>query len=232
MKKLRKKRKSRFLKFFIVILILIISFNIYKNRTTYGEITNSKYKGIGQEQIKNRNGYNTIFITEEENQKQYIEYKQGKGASWGQNLYWGGTMAENGCGITSLAIIASGYGIDVTPEELRKKYAPHLEGEDIPKELRKTFKLECTDFLFSSAQYNKKKVIEHLKSNRPILICVWNKYDNRWTEKSHYMVLLATDGENKIYVSNPNGYEKETMSGWYKTEDVLPYVAKVLYIES
>lgn len=232
MNKLRKRRKRKLLKFIIVILMLIVSFNIYKNRTIYGENTNPKYKGIGQKQVKNKDGYATIFITDEENKKEYIEYKQGKGASWKDNSYWGGTMEENGCGITSLSIIASGYGSSVTPEDLRQKYEPHLEGEDIPKELRNTFNIECTDFIFSSALYNKKKVIEHLETNRPILICVWNKPDKRWTEKSHYMVLLATDGEDKVYVSNPNGYEKETFSGWYRASDVLPYVAKALFIES
>ena len=76
-------------------------------------------------------------------------------------------------------------------------------------------------------------MMEHLQTNRPILICVWDKpQKNRWTEKSHYMVLLATDGE-KVYVSNPNGGKNDAKSsGWYTTQEVVPYVAKALYIES
>ena len=45
------------------------------------------------------------------------------------------------------------------------------------------------------------------------------------------MVLLASDGEDKIYVSNPNGTNKENPSGWYETNKILPYIAKALFIE-
>lgn len=231
MKRQRTKRK-KLIKLLIIFIFLIVGINTYKDITSLGETINLNYKGIGQKQIKDKDGYSTIFITGEENKKEYIEYKQGKDSSWALNSYWGGTMEDNGCGITSLAIIASGYGKNVTPEDLRKKYEPHLEGDDISKELKNSFNIECTDFIFSSALFSKQKVIEHLQTNRPILICVWNKPDSKWTLKSHYMVLLATDGENKIYVSNPNGYQKKSVSGWYKTENILPYIAKALFIES
>ena len=73
-----------------------------------------------------------------------------------------------------------------------------------------------------------------MQSNRPILICVWNKpQENRWTSASHYMVLLATDGKGKVYVSNPNGGENDSKSsGWYKISEITTYLAKALYIES
>lgn len=42
------------------------------------------------------------------------------------------------------------------------------------------------------------------------------------------MVLLATDDNNMVYVSNPNGGKIDSKSsGWYN-----PYIAKALYIES
>lgn len=232
MKRKRKKKNKRIFKIVFVAFMLIIYCYIYKIRIVPGESINFKYNGIGQESVKNKDGYSTIFITNKENKKEYIEYKQGEGSSWKNNSYWGGTMEENGCGISALAIIASGYGNNINPEDLRQRYYPHLKGEDMADELRNSFNIKCTDFFFSTALYNKKKLIEHLETNRPVLICVWNKPDTRWTEKSHYMVILATDGEDKIYISNPNGYEKKTMSGWYRIDDVLPYVAKALFIES
>ena len=75
--------------------------------------------------------------------------------------------------------------------------------------------------------------INHLKTDRPIIICVWNKpTDNRWTTASHYMALLATDGNNMVYVSNPNGLENNSKSsGWYNINEITPYLAKALYIE-
>lgn len=230
---MRKKgsKKIKKIKDFILFIVFFICFLILTNNIQE-HTKNEKYNGLDQQQIKNKNGYTTIFTTNDINsQKQYLEYKQGGNSSWAKNSYWGGTMEENGCGITSISIILSGYGKNVTPEDLRKIYYPHLEGEYISKELNNTFGIKCTDFYFSSAYFSKSKIIEHLKLNKPILICVWNNPNNRWTEKSHYMVLLATDGENKVYVSNPNNENPKTDSGWYNIKDIQPYIAKALFIE-
>lgn len=232
-----KKRHSFFKKFIKFIMFLIILFFIFNNlfkidifnnyKNNIGEHENPNYSYIGQEKVKDKDGYYTTFQTKS---RKYIEYKQNGEATWSQKDYWGGTMEENGCGITSMSIILSGYGINVTPEELRKKYEPHLPGEDISKELKK-YGLNCDDFLFSTAYFSKEYVMEHLKKDRPILICAWSKPNAMWTEKSHYMVLLATDGKDKIYVSNPNGSEKKNPSGWYEYYKVLPYIAKALFID-
>lgn len=143
-------------------------------------------------------------------------------------------MAENGCGITAISTILSGYNKDYTPEDLRKKYFPVLDGENISHELSKTFDIKNTDFYFDSIHLSKDKLKEHLETNRPVLICVWNKpNENRWTISSHYMVLLATDGDDMVYVSNPNGGEDNSKSsGWYSFSEVVPFIAKALYIES
>jgi hypothetical protein len=46
------------------------------------------------------------------------------------------------------------------------------------------------------------------------------------------LILLATD-ENLVYVSNPNGLENSSKSsGWYSFDEVLPWVAKALFVES
>jgi len=47
------------------------------------------------------------------------------------------------------------------------------------------------------------------------------------------MVLLACDGISKVYLSNPNGLDNTSKSsGWYDINEITPYLAKVLYIES
>ena len=97
---------------------------------------------------------------------------------------------------------------NITPEDLRIKYSPHLDGEDMSDAL-KNMGIENSDFYFSEFYFRKDYILEHLEENKPILICVWDKPDTRWTEKSHYMVLLATDGKNKLYVSNPNGEKQK-----------------------
>ncbi len=237
--KKQKKKKFRLKKIIFLGLLAILIWNIYQkqNITQYKIIKqdqNKNYAGIGQEKIKDNDAYFTTFTTQSTHQKTYKEYKQNGNTPWSKLPYWGGTMEENGCGITSIAIILSGYKQDVTPEDLRKKYTPVLKQDAISKELSSTFGIENTDFYFDHAHLSKHAILEHLKTNRPVLICVWNQpEENRWTTKSHYMVLLATDGKDMVYLSNPNGLENDSKSsGWYSINEIVPYIAKALYIES
>lgn len=186
----------------------------------------------GQTLIENGDGYTTTFtISNTEYPKTYIEYKQNLG-SWAESSYWGGTMTENGCGITSISIIASGYGSEYTPEYFRSKYYPHLEAEDIVYAIN-LLGIECTEFYFDSSVINTKYISNWLETGRPILVCLDSSEENIWTEASHYMVLLDINENGEIYVSNPNGLDgTEKASGWYEPSEVIPYIVKVLFIES
>ena len=211
--------------------------NLNSKTSEYGIVKqdkNSNYSGIGQEKVKNKDGYLTTFTTSEPNKKTYKEYKQNGNSSWANNHYWGDTMAENGCGITVMSIVLSGYNKKYTPEDLRKKYYPVMNYENFSYELSNTFGIKNSDFYYDSVHLSDKSIMNHLETNKPIIVCVWNKpTDNRWTTASHYMVLLATDGNNMIYVSNPNGLENDSKSsGWYDIDEITPYLAKALYIES
>lgn len=208
--------------------------NIFSSNSSYDVIKqdeNSNYSGVGQEMVKNKDGYFTTFTTD--NNKIYKEYKQNGTSSWKDKPYWDNTMESDGCGITAISIILSGYGKDYTPENLRRKYYPVLNGDRISNELQYTFGIANSDFLYDSSSLSNAEIKKHLEKNKPILICVWNRpYANRWTTASHYMVLLASDGYDMVYVSNPNGLENDSKSsGWYNMNEVTPYIAKVLYIE-
>lgn len=251
-----KQRKIKINRIFIVLICLIIILYFYirdmKQDITDNPIItdefvqvspkypiikqdyNDKYSGIGQTIIENQDGYFTTFTTESKNQKTYKEYKQNGDYSWSNNDYWSGTMSDNGCGITALSIILSGYNKLYTPENLREKYFPFLKSDQISKELSKTFGIKNSDFFYDTIHLSNKNIEQHLKTNRPILICVWNKpEENRWTTSSHYMVLLATDSNGMVYLSNPNGLENDSKSsGWYNINEISPYIAKALYIES
>lgn len=166
---------------------------------------NPTYPGVGQEKVNDKDGYFTTFKTLEKYKKTYIEYKQNGNSSWSTKEYWGGTMAENGCGITTLSIILSGYNKNYSPEDLRKMYFPVMDYEKLSDELYNNFGIANSGFYYDSVHLSNKKIVEHLKTNRPIIICVWNKpSNNRFTTTSHYMALLATDDNGLIYVSNPN----------------------------
>ena len=247
----RKKLNNKRIVIVILIIVMIIYILVNKyagaiSKLNYGlqktktlsinveELTNNpNYSGPGQKRVEGKDGYDTTFTTIDG--KVYKEYKQVGNASYKNNEYWGGTFEENGCGLAAIATLLSGYGYDYTPEDLRKIYVKfdgeHLEGNQMSEELKNRFNIDNTDFLYASLYFEKDYVMEQLNKNKPILICVWNNPDSTWTTSSHYMLLLATDNRNKVYVSNPNGlYGKIKMSGWYDTEDILPYIAKAMYI--
>lgn len=258
MKKLKRKfiiRRILFVVFLVLLLILIferffgsffvkalnkiediVSINASGDNSGYSVIKqdfNSNYSGVGQESVSGMDGYFTTFTTVEEHEKTYKEYKQNGNSSWAKNKYWDATMTESGCGITAISIILSGYGFDYTPEDLRKMYYPVLKGDLIPKELSNTFGISNSDFLYDDYHLSTDYIKEYLLSNRPVLVCVWTEPTvNRWTTASHYMVLLACDGNDMVYVSNPNGLENSSKSsGWYDFDEIIPYVAKALFVE-
>lgn len=193
---------------------------------------NENYDGIGQVKVENEDGFFTTFTTTDN--KTYKEYKQNGNSSWNSKGYWGGTMSENGCGITAMAIILSGYNKNYSPEDLRKKYYPVLDYETINKELYNTFGIKNSDFYYDNIHLSNNSLLNHLSLDKPVLICVWNNpSNNRFTTSSHYMVLLACDNNSMVYVSNPNGGENDSKSsGWYNINEVSPYIAKALYVES
>lgn len=239
---------NRYKKKKILLLIILISIascffiKIFKNDTDkkidlndiipIRKLTISK-NIKGQTKVSNSDGYTTKFTTLNLNHKKtYTEYKQNQYASWENKSYWGGTMAENGCGITSLAIICSGYKLNLTPEYFRKEYYPHLDSTKIQDTLI-NLGIECSEFYFESRYINKQKISEHLQTNRPVLIALNNKKQNKWTKASHYMVLLDIDSDGNFYLSNPNGIDgTKTSSNWYNPNEIIPYVAKIMFIES
>ena len=256
-RKLKRKRKRRRI-FFFLLIILIISFTLFKKArlrrdiiesandtlnyylektgisSPYKDIkmdTNENYAGVGQEKISGE-GYFTKFTTVDANKKTFTEYKQNV-EPWKNNEYWNGNMEDYGCGITAMSIVLSGYGQNLTPEDLRTKYYPRLDYTKLSKEL-KSYGVDNTDFYFDAKSLSDASIIDHLKTNRPIIVCIWNKpEENRFTSKSHYMVLLAGTDDGKVYISNPNGEENNyRSSGWYDFDEISPYLAKVMYITS
>jgi len=254
-KKVKRKRKRNLNEKRIIFVLIIVALGFYsltqfnfptvKNNLTninnvfcahsdYDIIkqdTNPNYYGIGQKTVQGKDGYITTFTTEKN--KIYKEYKQNGNSSWSNNKYWDNTMETDGCGITAISIILSGYGKNVTPEDLRKKYYPVLNGDRISSVLSDTFGVDNSDFLYDSSSLSNEVITKHLKKDKPVLICVWNKpNNNRWTTASHYMVLLASDGNDMVYISNPNGLENSSKSsGWYNISEVSPYIAKALFVE-
>ena len=204
-----------------------------KNRgrfETVAIVVNEDYEGPGQEEVSDSDEYFTTFTTLEG--RTYREYKQNGIAPWAENEYWDGEMKKTGCGITALSIILSGYDAEYTPEDLRNMYVPYMDYTYMHEELSDTFGIDASYFLYDYDSKSAESIITHLQSGSPILVCVWNEPEkNRWTTESHYMVLLAADDKDMVYVSNPNGLmNRHNSSGWYHIDEITPYIAKVMYI--
>lgn len=229
----KKKIFKRYLLCFIAVIAFVILYNRYASKilvaaknTAHSLISNNtsskieydtikldhnnNYPGEGQKNVQARDGYFTTFTTYGTYKKTYKEYKQNGTSSWSTNSYWDGTMETSGCGITAMSIILSGYGKSCTPEDLRKEFYPVLNGDMISSTLSNVYNIRNSDFYYDSIHLSNEALEKHLKSDRPVLICVWNKPTvNRWTTASHYLVLLACDNNHMVYVSNPNRFRKQ-----------------------
>lgn len=137
----------------------------------------------------------------------YKNYKQDSGASWSDNPFAGGTMKKSGCSITSVAIVLTGYGHNVTPEDIRQEVGGQTT--DLCSLLNKYGISNSRPGRALTAD----EIKEHLKTGKPIIVNV----KGEWTSSTgHYMVLLDYKNENGIdyvYVSNP-GTVNSTKNGW------------------
>lgn len=155
------------------------------------------------------------------NGKTYNQYKQSYDP-WKNIPYWGGTIYSHGCGPTSLSIIASGYGLNETPQTIAN-YMNNRFGYTYYGALSSTI----SDYLNISNQVvfntNVNEFTEHLKKGKPIVVSVYNIPDARYTGSSHIMAVIGINENNEVYVSNPNANKD---NGWIKAEKLMQYIDK------
>lgn len=137
----------------------------------------------------------------------YKEYKQDSGSSWEQNSFAGKTMKSSGCSITSVAIILTGYGQDVTPEDIRKEVGGKIT--NLVTLLQK-HGVSCNR---PGRALTAEQIRTHMQTGKPIIVNV----KGEWTSSTgHYMTLLDyrnNNGREEVYVSNP-GTVNSSKNGW------------------
>lgn len=156
--------------------------------------------------------------------KTFTEYKQNQGP-WASMPYGSdGTVKSQGCSITSLAIMTSGYGYDYTPAKWAGKSLISMSGQ-ASQYARGSTRISIGEEKHANktvASTNKKDIQDHLKTGDVVIIHVLgskNGYDNPYTSNQHWMVLLdINDSEDEVYVSNP---WLGKSNGWANIDEVL-----------
>lgn len=109
-------------------------------------------------------------------------------------------LFNSGCAITSVAIIATGFGNDVDPIDVNTYEADHLYGATHDIALNHYTGLTCT-WVYSNI---KEGIISQLKQGYPVMIHV----------AGHFLTILSiSDDGNSIYVSDP-WCSNSTRNGW------------------
>lgn len=164
-------------------------------------------------------GYRGIYTTS--SGKSFVEYLQYSGP-WAEHAYAGGTMHHQGCSVTSVAVVLSGYGIDKNPEDIRPK-----DGSMISiTEVLEAHGLKATRVKTPSTT----QVLNHLKTGNAVIIYAGGTktgYSGQWSSTTgHYFPVLEAS-ESKGYVSNVGS---STKTGWYDIDTILKDNKEVIFV--
>lgn len=159
-------------------------------------------------------GYNQTFTTN--NGYVYNEYKQDKGY-YSEYTYVDDTIKGSGCGLISVCIVASGYGIEIGQV---LEYALDATEYGNAARLTEIGFVAGEDYIdYGESSITKQELVDQLKSGRPTINRVGATSNPCFTGHTHYVALLAYDeGNDEIYVSNPYS---TLDNGWWPADDVM-----------
>lgn len=142
------------------------------------------------------------------NNRTYKEYKQTQG-SYRDVGFGDDRVSNSGCGPTSVAIIASGFGKNYSPGDIA-----NLMGGKGAQSSGSTISTVLNQIgIPSHAVYSptKQALKEQLSSGKTFVVSVNSNMNNLFTKTGHLMAILAIDSNDNVYVSNPN---PGTKTGW------------------
>lgn len=164
----------------------------------------------------NDKGYSTVYTSS--SGIKYKEYKQSNGY-YTSIHYSQGNIASSGCGPTSAAIVASGYGSEHDPGTLvnaaYQKYNTNyfLASPDATGKMLTTADIP---YIFDNT-LTKEEFKGHLRTGKPVVVSVNTACGNYFTNASHYMAILDY-GENEVFISNPNPAK---LGGWVEVDKIF-----------
>lgn len=152
-------------------------------------------------------GYKTTFSV---GTRVYKNFKQSDG-SW-KNTYvrgWesGSNMANSGCGLTSIAVIATGYGLNVTPGDVAALVNGGQYSYGQLEQILSHYIGKSCNWQYSNINEN---IINQLKAGKPTMV------HTTYYSSGHFLCVLAiSDDGSQVYVSDVGGYyEGRNRNGW------------------
>lgn len=147
------------------------------------------------------------YTTFTANGRTYINYKQKEEAYKSIKLAtYDTTLFKAGCGITSDAIIGSGFGSNKDPIAVN-----NLGSRDHLGILR-----TLTGKTWSVYKFNKDEVLNELKKGNPVIVRVEGD-GGYFKSEGHFTTILSiSEDGNSIYISDP-AFKTDSKNGWMKT---------------
>ncbi len=182
--------------------------SIMKN--IFGYVEESVSSGNGTVTLSSGDGYKSLYTSSFG--KKYKEYKQNSSDASYRNLMYGdNTIAVQGCSITAIAIVLSGYGYDVTPATWSGNNYISVSG------VLNSYVGASLHYASSNSYDSKQYIQDNLKNGNPVIIHVLAR--SSFTNNEHWMALLdiSSDG-SQVYLSNPNA---SGQNGWVNIDDAL-----------
>ena len=139
---------------------------------------------------------------------EYKSFKQNQGSYSGNPCAGNQTISDAGCGITSLAIILSAYGIDTNPGEVCEKAGGseyHCEFGKLQNTAKEGYGIEFSSIYQvykDNAQEQAMALRAAFAEGKPALILVGNGSYNgvRFTTSAHYMVAIGVDKDEHLII--------------------------------
>ena len=163
--------------------------------------------------------------------KQYTVYAQGFNDVWGSKPYWDSNYGLSACGITSVATILSGFGVNKNPVDVNND-GIITNGNTLPSQLKAQFSkygLYCSDKISS-----KDEIIENLKKGNPVFVNVHNSKIGNNYYYGHYVALLGISDDGKIFLADPAGASVAggNNTGYFDQDEILPGLGECTVISN
>lgn len=179
----------------------------------YGYFYNTdSYYVESHSEVVEGDGYDYVYTKASGSFK---EYKQYKGSYANNRTCFGGTIYSEGCMVTAMAIILSGYGVNETPGTINAGYNG-MAYSYLQQKCRDN-NIKYSNVTMSITAANRQAAIKTIRDSLNKGGIVYFDVDSTsiFTNSTHYMAILDIRDNNEIYISDP-----ARESAWYSI-DVL-----------